>query len=248
MTPQAKPQTTTHTIADHGFTLIELVAVMVIVSVLAATAAPALLRISNTRSVTAVKHLLHDLTLARQRAVATGTRTWVVFDLAGESWSLLSENPASPGRAGATVMTDVAAGRPFTQTLDSGSYVDVEILAANFDGDVEVGFDWLGQPLDATGNPPWGNRVCHINRESCSECRGANRSHHICSALAAVTRRRRHRNCWDTSWLYAGRNNRRHGCVGGGCSADDVVNPQCSRLPGRSRANLARTLAGCRKA
>ena len=135
---------------DGGFTLIELVAVLVIVAVLAAVAVPTLDAIGGTRATMAAKQLLRDLTFARQRAVATGTVTWVVFDTAAETWSILTEDPDNPGRAGATLMSDPATGRSYTQTLGAGSFVGVQIVSAAFDGDVEVGFDWLGRPLSAS--------------------------------------------------------------------------------------------------
>jgi prepilin-type N-terminal cleavage/methylation domain-containing protein len=132
-----------------GFTLIELVAVMVIVAVLAAVAVPSLDAIGQTRAAMAARQLLRDLTFARQRAVATGTVSWVVFDPDAETWSVLGEDPAAPGRAGAALLTDPATGRNHVQQLDAGSFVGVQIVSAAFDGDVEVGFDWLGRPLNA---------------------------------------------------------------------------------------------------
>ncbi|MDY7107214.1 MAG: prepilin-type N-terminal cleavage/methylation domain-containing protein [Planctomycetota bacterium] len=132
-----------------GFTLIELVAVMVIVAILAAVAVPSLDRLGETRAGMAAKHLLRDLTFARQRAVATGTVTWVVFDPDAETWSVLGEDPDAPGRAGAATLTDPATGRAHVQQLGAGSFVGVQIVSAAFDDDVEVGFDWLGRPLNA---------------------------------------------------------------------------------------------------
>lgn len=135
-----------------GFTLIELVAVMVVVSILALTAAPALSVTTGTRAGMAATQLHRDLTYARQHAVATGARTWVVFDTGADSWSLLGENPLSPGRLGATALTDPGTGEPFLVTLGAGSFRGVDVLSAAFDGDVEVGFDWIGRPLSASEN------------------------------------------------------------------------------------------------
>lgn len=137
---------------NGGFTLIELIAVIVIVSILAAVAAPSLANLGASRASAAAKQLLSDVTYARQRAIATGTPTWVVFNTGAETWSILEEDPNAPGRAGATTLNDPANGKPFTITLNSDPYIGVELVAAAFDGNPEIGFDWLGRPLNTTGS------------------------------------------------------------------------------------------------
>ena len=138
---------TRHLKADGGFTLIELIAVMVIVAVLAAAAVPSLEAMGDTRSTMAARQLLRDITFARQRSVATGAPTWVVFDASAQTWSVLGEDPAALGRAGASTLNDPATGRPFVQRLNTGSLVGVRIVSVDFDTTAEVGFDWLGRPL-----------------------------------------------------------------------------------------------------
>lgn len=135
--------------ADGGFSLIELIAVIVVVAILAGTAVPTLSFMTSSRSRMAGRQLLRDVTFARQRAVATGDRSWVVVDVNAETWSILAENPASPGRAGATVLTDMATGRPFTITLNAGEFQGVSITSCNFDSGNEIGFDWMGKPLNS---------------------------------------------------------------------------------------------------
>jgi len=134
---------------DGGFTLIEMVAVIVVLAILAGAAVPTLSALNASRSAMAGKQLLRDLTFARQRAVATGTRCWVVVDANADTWSILSEDPASPGRAGATVITDMATGRPYTIVLNTSEFQGVGVASCNFDGASEVGFDWLGKPLNS---------------------------------------------------------------------------------------------------
>ena len=136
---------------DAAFSLIELIAVIVMTAVLAAVAVPTFNQLADTRAAAAAKQLLRDLSFARQRAVATGTTSWVVFDAGAETWSVLAEDPDNPGRANASIITDPPTGQTFVQTLGTGAFQGVEIVSADFDGDAEVGFDWLGQPLNATG-------------------------------------------------------------------------------------------------
>ena len=133
-----------------GFSLIELIAVMIVVGILAAAVAPVLSATASTRAAMAARHLVRDLTFARQRAVATGTRSWVVFDTAADTWSVLAEDPNSPGRINAAVLTDPATSGPFVQSLGVNQFVGVQLVTAAFDGNDEIGFDWLGRPLNQT--------------------------------------------------------------------------------------------------
>ena len=84
-----------------GFSLIELIAVIVILAILSATAVPTLSAITVNRQRQAARQLLRDMTLARQWAVATGTRTWVIFDTGAETWTVKAEDPEEGNFAGA---------------------------------------------------------------------------------------------------------------------------------------------------
>ena len=135
-----------------GFTLIELMVIIVILGILSAVAVPALSSIDDNRASVAARQLVRDLGYARQHALATGTVTWVVFDTGAETWSLLAEDPSNPGRVNATAMTDVSTQSDFVQTLDTDEFAGATIVSAAIDGDVEVGFDWLGEPLNGAEN------------------------------------------------------------------------------------------------
>jgi prepilin-type N-terminal cleavage/methylation domain-containing protein len=135
----------------RGFTLVELIVVTVITSIVAAVAIPALSSITLARKRVAARMIQRDLAFARERALATGTVHWVVFTPAGDTYSVLSENPASPGRAGAAAITDPATGRAMLVRLNTGDFAGVDLTGASFGSGAELGFDWLGRPLGTGG-------------------------------------------------------------------------------------------------
>lgn len=137
----------------RAFTLIEVIVVILIVAILSVVAAPRISNLGSSRAGVAARSLARDLTYARERAIATGTRTWVVFSPSTHSYSVLSENIASPGRAGASTLTDPnGSGRPFVQYLNTGEYAGVTMASAVFDSGLEVGFDWVGKPYNVAGS------------------------------------------------------------------------------------------------
>lgn len=119
-------------------------------SILAAVAIPALSSMSVARRRVAARMVQRDLAFARERALATGAVHWVVFTPSSDTYAVLAEDPASPGRSGAGPITDPATGRAMLVQLNSGDFAGVDLTAASFGGGAEVGFDWLGRPL-ATG-------------------------------------------------------------------------------------------------
>jgi len=134
--------------------MIEVIVVLLMIAILAAVATPRIAGISTNRSAVAARMIARDLTYARERAIATGTRTWVVFNAGTSSYSVLSENSASPGRAGATTMTDPNGnGKSFVQTLNTGDFAGITMTGVNFDSGAEIGFDWVGKPYNSASNP-----------------------------------------------------------------------------------------------
>lgn len=134
-----------------GFSLVELAAVMVVVGIIAGTAVVSLSSTTGKRSAMAARQLQRDLTFCRQRAVATGTRSWVEFSTIAQTWTVRVEDTGSPGRAASLVLTDPATGGSFIQEMNAGSFLGVTMTSVDFDTDDWIGFDWLGRPLDETG-------------------------------------------------------------------------------------------------
>ncbi|MFW6107870.1 MAG: GspH/FimT family pseudopilin [bacterium] len=135
----------------RSFTLIELIVVMTIVSILAATAVPALTNRSERRLPVAASRLAAHLRLARETAMSTRRRTWVTFD-PDDHWYLVQiEGEIGGGRDSRVDLAHPETGvSPFRVDLNTGDYAGVTLLSA-FGGDNEVSFDRLGRPCDGTG-------------------------------------------------------------------------------------------------
>lgn len=133
-----------------GFSLIELIAIIVILAILSAGAVPAISHYTNRNAAAAANELHDNLAYARQRALASGRTNWVQFQIGENRWVLLEENPQQPGKANAGPIPDPATGRAMTTPLGTGAFATVNLTSAQFDGQNEIGFDWLGRPLNAS--------------------------------------------------------------------------------------------------
>jgi prepilin-type N-terminal cleavage/methylation domain-containing protein len=149
--PNAKP-ITRRPHRGGGFTLVELVAVLVLTGVLAAVAIPSLGALGTTRERFACRQIVRDLTYSRERAMDTGTRQFVVFAVAPSAYTLLGEDRTNPGRANALILSD-PGGTQFIRVIGSPDYAGTAISAVNFDGGTEIGFAWSGAPLNASQTP-----------------------------------------------------------------------------------------------
>jgi len=139
--------------AGRGFTLIELIAVMVMIAVLSASAGPVLSTVASQRQALAATSMRKDIAYARQLAVATGSRTWVVFDTSAQTYKLYKENPDNPGKANRVIILDPATSKDFIVHLGTGDRVGVTIssLFISLSNTAEIGFDYLGRPLIGNG-------------------------------------------------------------------------------------------------
>ncbi len=131
----------------RGFSLIELIAVVLVISIMAVAAVPAISRAADQRAAVATDLIVRDLSFARDSGTSTGLRTWVVFSIQNQTYTLYREARTNPGRAGRLILNDASTGKTFVQALNTGDLAGLNVTGVSIAGSAEVAFDWQGKPF-----------------------------------------------------------------------------------------------------
>jgi type II secretory pathway pseudopilin PulG len=138
-----------------GFSLVELLAIIVVLAILAATAVPALARIDSIRHSAARDEIARQLALARSSALATGDPYGVRFDTTAHTIALLR----IPKNAAPEPAPD-ATGQPRQPLLLDAHYPGTQIISyvsgSGVPSSVTVWFGYSAVPetRDSSGNNP----------------------------------------------------------------------------------------------
>ena len=121
-----------------GFTLIEILVVLVIMAIAAAIIVPSAAGTDDVRASSAAKLIAMDLEYAQSIAVTHQDPVTVTFSPDGESYSLTNASGALVHpMSKSTYATDF-------KTLDG--FEDVDVVSAGFAGGQAIAFDELGTP------------------------------------------------------------------------------------------------------
>lgn len=138
----------------RGFSLVELIVVMVLLAIVSGTAISAMSSTPQTRQRVGARLLVRDLIACRERAMSLGTPAWARFNLgAGSTVDYLSGSTW----ASATALSETGSGLPMRTRLDTASenssLVGVRLGTVNGSSTTPyiMGFDWLGRPTDSSG-------------------------------------------------------------------------------------------------
>lgn len=132
----------------RGFSLIELMAVVVITAILAVSATMSMSGVATNRQAAAARQMARDFTWMRERAMSSGVPTWINISATTNTYSFLENVVATPGYSNAVAITDPATGRTFSQVLHTGDYAGADVLTVSV---TAFGFDTLGRPVDTSG-------------------------------------------------------------------------------------------------
>jgi prepilin-type N-terminal cleavage/methylation domain-containing protein len=136
-----------------GFTLIEILVVVVILGIASAVILPQMTSRDDQRVASAARTLMSDLLYAQSRSIAYQTRHYVQFSTATNSWQVMVDSGGAPG----TIITHPVNGVAYVQTVGTGTLSKIAINSASFDGNTTISFDQMGVPYSwssAGGNVP----------------------------------------------------------------------------------------------
>jgi prepilin-type N-terminal cleavage/methylation domain-containing protein len=136
----------------HGYTLIEVLLVVVILGISAAVLIPSLGDANVLRVQAAVRTVVSDITFAQTDALGYQQRRAIIFDTENNSYSVNEVQITGGGGASPTVLYEplflpVGANGRYIVDLDVAGFDGSEIYSVEFDGVPILIFDELGTPV-----------------------------------------------------------------------------------------------------
>lgn len=142
---------------EAGFTLIELVLTILLITILAAVAIPRMANMTGVRASAIARKLQSDLAYAQELSMTRNLRHRVYFNIApapAAGYAVVNDANGNGtwGEAGEFAADPAQSGANLSMTLNTGSYTGITISAVGFSNSY-VEFNTLGVPFDGAGQP-----------------------------------------------------------------------------------------------
>lgn len=131
----------------RGFSLIELIAVVVVVGILSVTATVSMSGVPANRQVAAARQAARTLSWLRERAMSTGYNSFANVSVSGDAISFWTASTPTGNFGSATVLTDPATTRTFTERYNSGDFAGIDLVSTS---STHFGFDVRGRLIDSS--------------------------------------------------------------------------------------------------
>ena len=134
-------------ITNSGFTVIEIMIVMVIISIAAVMVIPMMTSAASMQIRSAANMIAADLEYAKSMAISRGQNFSLVFDKTIESYRIENQD-------GNVIAHPVKKGFDYVIDFRSdGRLNKVDIADVDFDTTSEIKFDYLGSPYNGSNTP-----------------------------------------------------------------------------------------------
>ena len=130
---------------QKGFTLIELVMILVLVGILAVFVAPKLPNITSSRAISFSDKLRADIRYAQNLAMTRNRRTRVI--LTNTSYAITQDSSGASNCGSFAAVGDPAEGGGLSVALDTGDYAGIKLTVSAM---TCLEYDSLGRPYNCT--------------------------------------------------------------------------------------------------